>query len=98
MPAFPSGWQNIWVAPFHTAGVENADRYLSVYPIRSDDPHQRPRWYGTDLLTLQNQVTGSLEITDTTSSAKDCNTKEAEINVLLLDVRPVPNGAKWVLL
>lgn len=33
--------RKIWVAPFHTAGVENADGYLSVYPIRSDDPPQR---------------------------------------------------------
>lgn len=27
-------------APFHTAGVENADRSLSVYPNRSDNPQR----------------------------------------------------------
>lgn len=38
MPAFPLEKKKIWVAPFHTAGVENADRYHSVYQFRSDDP------------------------------------------------------------
>lgn len=38
MPAFPSDWQKIRVAPFHTAGVENADSHLSIDPIRSDEP------------------------------------------------------------
>lgn len=35
MPAFAYDWQRIWEAPFHTAGVENADSYLfpiSLYP------------------------------------------------------------------
>lgn len=32
------------VAPFHTAGVENADRYLSVRPVRSNDPPQGSRF------------------------------------------------------
>ncbi len=36
MPAFPS--EKIWVAPFHTAGVENADSYLLVDPVRFDEP------------------------------------------------------------
>lgn len=36
----PSRPKEIWVAPFHTAGVENADRYHSVYHIRSDDPQR----------------------------------------------------------
>lgn len=47
MPAFPSDWQKIWVAPFHTSGVEKADNYLSVYAIRSDDPPPPEEWHFT---------------------------------------------------
>lgn len=53
MPAFPLE-KKIWVAPFHTAGVENADRYHSVYQFRSDDPWR-------DRISLQIQLLHQME-------------------------------------
>lgn len=55
MPTFPSGWRKIRVAPFHTAAVENADRYPSVCISHQIWwPQQRPCRH--DLLTFHNQV------------------------------------------
>ena len=67
MPASPGhGWQRIQGgggvggAPFHTAGVENADSHRSAHPAGSDDP-QGPRWQSGSLVTTRWQ--DPLEIT-----------------------------------
>ena len=70
MPASPFDCQIVRVAPNLRARVENADRYPSVSPIRSDDP---TRGLASRVAHISLQVRVPIDSIITVSSATDSN-------------------------